>query len=39
MGVPYHTQDNVADFLTKPMKSAPAFFQMRAKVMNERIPE
>ena len=34
--VPYvSTNDNVADFLTKPL-NAPRFFELRAKMMNER---
>ena len=34
--VPYvPTDENVADFLTKPYKSAPKFFEMRSKIMNE----
>jgi hypothetical protein len=34
--VPYvRTTDNDADFFTKPMKSAPQFFDFRAEIMNE----
>jgi hypothetical protein len=34
--VPYvPTDENLADFLTKPYKSAPKFFEMRSKIMNE----
>ena len=34
--VPYvPTDDNLADFFTKPFKSAPKFFDMRAHIMNE----
>ena len=29
------TDDNISDFLTKPMGSTAAFFMMRAIVMNE----
>jgi len=29
------THDNLADFLTKPL-AAPRFFELRAKIMNER---
>ena len=29
------TDENLADFLTKPYKSAPKFFEMRSKIMNE----
>ena len=29
------TNDNLADFLTKPLKSAPRFFELRALIMNE----
>jgi hypothetical protein len=37
--VPFvRTDDMVADFLTKQMKSAPQFFKLRAIVMNEPIP-
>jgi hypothetical protein len=32
------SQENAADFMTKPFKSAPAFFEARARVMNERAP-
>ena len=35
--VPFvRTHDNIADFLTKGMKSAPAWFAFRASIMNER---
>ena len=35
--VPFvRTADNLSDFLTKPFASAPAFFEARAIVMNER---
>ena len=34
--VPFvRTEDNWADFFTKPFSSAPAFFRMRAAIMNE----
>ena len=34
--VPFvRTHDNVADFLTKPMKSSSTFFTMRSIIMNE----
>ena len=34
--VPFvRTHENISDFLTKAMTSAPAFFAMRAVVMNE----
>jgi hypothetical protein len=34
--VPFvRTDKNLADFLTKPMDSAPRFFELRAKIMNE----
>ena len=34
--VPFvRTADNISDWLTKAFKSAPAFFAMRAIVMNE----
>ena len=34
--VPYvPTDDNQADFFTKPFKSVPKFFDMRAHIMNE----
>ena len=34
--VPFvRSEDNVADFFTKPFKSAPKFFEMRAAIMNE----
>jgi hypothetical protein len=37
--VPFvRTDANVADFLTKPMESVPRFFELRAKIMNERTP-
>ena len=37
--VPFvRTDKNVADFLTKPMDSVPRFFELRAKIMNERTP-
>ena len=29
------THDNLADFLTKPLKSAPRFFELRALIMNK----
>jgi hypothetical protein len=32
------THDNLADFLTKPMDSAPRFFELRAHIMNESLP-
>ena len=36
ISVPFvRSADNVADFLTKPFKSAPDFFRMRAAIMNE----
>ena len=35
--VPYvPTDENLADFFTKPFKSAAHFFELRAKIMNER---
>ena len=34
--VPFvRTHDNIADFLTKSMKSVPQFFRFRAIIMNE----
>jgi hypothetical protein len=30
------TDENPADFFTKPIKSVPKFFEMRARIMNER---
>ena len=34
--VPYvRTHDNIADFFTKPMKSAPQFFEFRRQIMKE----
>ena len=34
--VPYvRSEDNPADFLTKPMSSAASFFAFRARIMNE----
>ena len=35
--VPYvKTEDNLADFFTKPMKSSKVFFDFRDKIMNVR---
>ena len=35
--VPYvRTDDNIADFLTKPMSSSKQFFAFRRLIMNER---
>ena len=35
--VPFvRTDDNIADFFTKPMPNAKKFYGMRAKIMNER---
>ena len=34
--VPFvRTDDNIADFFTKPMKTATKFFNFRRKIMNE----
>ena len=34
--VPFvRTADNIADFFTKPMKSAPQFYEFRRQIMNE----
>jgi hypothetical protein len=34
--VPFvRTDDNLADFFTKPMKSVPKFYEMRRQIMNE----
>ena len=36
IAVPFvRTEDNAADFLTKPMKNADSFFKWRAIIMNE----
>ena len=35
MGPFVRTDDNIADFFTKPMANAKKFYAMRARIMNE----